>query len=195
MKTSYLYPYIAGLFDGEGHIGIQKTTMRVVITNADGDALKSIAARCGLGYVKRVKGARRGNRIPSWQWLCFDRQELFALLEGIAPFVVIKARQMKYALDAMRCIRSCSMRDPISRDRVRWCGEMIKSFNARKRHLPLPPLSGPCASTSAGRKTKRRLPFPPSSGPRLIKPAGWMKKRRRPLPPSSGPDFDLWSLL
>lgn len=130
---THVYAYIAGLFDGEGHIGIQDLQMRFVVTNADSAALKSIAAESGKGYVKLVMGRKRGNRGPSWQWLCFKRSELFPLIEEISPHVRIKSQQIHYALAAIQCMRANPILSFEKKQFLRECGRRISALNSRKR--------------------------------------------------------------
>jgi hypothetical protein len=132
-----IYIYIAGLFDGEGYIGIQKTQMRIVITSANKIALQKLAADCGKGYVGLSKGKRRGNRGPSWQWKCIKRGQLFPLIEGIAPYVRIKKPQIEIALRVIQALKKDSVKNPIVRDFVIQSGKQIALLNSRKRQKKL----------------------------------------------------------
>lgn len=111
--------WLAGLIDGEGCIGIWRErragnrsgyryTATVQIANTNRLLLDTIARVIpGKIYLKdaRVKFGQK----PLYQFFC-DRRTLRALLERIAPFLVIKKRQAEIAMQFRRVIEEAPMR-------------------------------------------------------------------------------------
>jgi len=73
-----LFAYLAGIIDGEGYLGLTNRgkQMRLVVTSTDERLPRYLAERTGKGYVKLSKRKHDGRRVPSWQWLCFKREEV-----------------------------------------------------------------------------------------------------------------------
>ncbi len=100
----------AGLFDGEGCIGMYKSrdakrgqrwqysiSLRVGMTHRD--TLARMAAVFGAGTV-RTYGLRPG-RQRSWMWFCGARKEVTRILQMIQPHLDVKAHEAKVALEYM----------------------------------------------------------------------------------------------
>lgn len=86
--------YIAGLFDGEGHIHIEKNgTLEVGITNKNIDILQKIVATFG-GYLHRKK-----NKYGYYGIVRFKNGSAINFLKTIYPYVQIRKEQVKYAIE------------------------------------------------------------------------------------------------
>lgn len=97
----------AGLFDGEGCIGMYRTnanagsrwryvvTLRTVMTHRD--TLARMCAQFGAGTL-RTYGIRKGRK-RCWVWFCSARREVRRILQAIHPHLDVKAHEANIALD------------------------------------------------------------------------------------------------
>jgi len=90
MESELSDVYVAGLFDGEGYIGIKnfkgKTHLRyrLAIANQHKGVLELIKKRFGGNIYKK------DNKIECWQWEINNKQEAINFLEKIIPHLIIK---------------------------------------------------------------------------------------------------------
>jgi hypothetical protein len=90
--------YIAGLFDGEGHVCIENTDkhVRMGIANTHLPVLEAVSRRFGGKIYTRKCRSDRHHPVHHWEVYKCDEQRAF--LEAIRPFVVIKADAVGYGL-------------------------------------------------------------------------------------------------
>jgi hypothetical protein len=100
--------YIAGFFDGEGSVTIQKQKYKsrnrnglqlflyIKISNIDKDILEKIRAFFGTGYVCS-NGRPKKNQRKSWQWQASATNALL-VLKKLRPFMILKTRQVDLAI-------------------------------------------------------------------------------------------------
>lgn len=97
--------YAAGLFDGEGYVGIQNTNndrtgtrhrRRVTIVMCDPEPLEFLQERYG-GRVYRRSTDSRGGRV-TFGWHMTAREDIDAFLQDILPFSICKREQIEEAL-------------------------------------------------------------------------------------------------
>ncbi len=99
--------YLAGVIDGEGCIGINKTTnksvrhkhpyyqVRLRIAMTTEEPIKSIESWCG-GIVSLTK--RKGNSKPIFEWLLLNDKAV-AMLQLIKPYLRVKRKQTEIAIN------------------------------------------------------------------------------------------------
>lgn len=102
--------YVAGLFDGEGCVVVDKSTrgnghstgyiLRVQITNTDYAILEKVKARWAGGITTQDRGVNK----PVHVWQATSKQAV-AFLETIRPFVHIKSLQVHRAIEFQACLR------------------------------------------------------------------------------------------
>lgn len=93
--------YIAGLFDGEGYVGVvqhstykRTYTLRVSVTNTRPECLQPLLARFN-GSILRMKGGWNGRHCYSWQ---ANGPAAMEFLKAVAPHVIIKKQEIDIAL-------------------------------------------------------------------------------------------------
>jgi len=90
--------YVAGLFDGEGYMGIKnfkgKTYLRyrLAIANQHKGVLELIKNRFGGNIYKK------DNKIECWQWEINNKQEAINFLEKIIPHLIVKKEKSEEGL-------------------------------------------------------------------------------------------------
>lgn len=101
--------YVAGFFDGEGHIGItiagknKQCTLRLTFVNTNREVLEMIRLAYG-GNIHSTSTSNswtpsyRPDWKPSWQ-LKLSFSEIKRLVVDIQPYVIVKAAQIKLALE------------------------------------------------------------------------------------------------
>ena len=101
-KRSQLQAYFAGIFDGEGHIGIRETKSQggysswvavATIAMNDPQAVMLMARE----YPEALVYQKTTNDKPTWQVL-FSQHNAYRFLLEILPFLLIKHSQAKVAL-------------------------------------------------------------------------------------------------
>jgi hypothetical protein len=98
--------YLAGLFDGEGSINLaasrgrwQSWNLAVRITNSNLPVLSAISEQWGGTIVQLLPGRDRAiNAKKPCYVLWFDQTEARRVLEDIQGYVIIKERQVRFAL-------------------------------------------------------------------------------------------------
>ena len=99
--------YIAGLFDGEGSVGIVKMNkkdminpyyqLRITIYNSNNKTLEKINRLIGFGSVKKIK-KRDGQNQQPFSYSCYSNNAVKFLM-GIHNFLFIKKEQSKLGID------------------------------------------------------------------------------------------------
>lgn len=94
-KRTQLYAYLAGILDGEGHMGIEATNGtwngRVVLQMDDPQAILLLAREFpdhNLQYANRAAGK------PYYR-VSYNHYKALPLLDALIPFLVVKQRQAK----------------------------------------------------------------------------------------------------
>lgn len=111
MKTDWAY--LAGFFDGEGCISVQKSksyrnplnpakyyTVRLSTANTNKDVIDYLEKLWGqkLRVYTRKMSDPRGNRRPCYHLECDKKDAVITFLKGIYPYSIIKKRQIELAL-------------------------------------------------------------------------------------------------
>ena len=103
--------YLAGLFDGEGSLGIRAHNKpgnkagadrrtphyRLVATIANRDIAVLLWVQQRIGGTVYPKSCRKPTWAIAYEWGCSNREQLAAFLVAIHPFVQIKRRQVEIA--------------------------------------------------------------------------------------------------
>ena len=93
--------YIAGLFDGEGYVGVASWhnggsyLLRCTIANMDLNVLQKIEKQ--FGGKLRIMGFPKGNRRVCFK-ITWNSKECREFLEKIYPYLIIKKSQVRLAL-------------------------------------------------------------------------------------------------
>lgn len=111
------WPYVAGLMDSEGCIGIYATKRKtkggkdnfnyslfIVISNQDKGIMKWLVANFGGSYrsFKNTRGFSKNHPSYIFSWKIFGRTNQEAFLLGILPFLTVKREQARIALEFLR---------------------------------------------------------------------------------------------
>lgn len=94
--------WCAGLFDGEGSIGIynQRSKSRYYLAlrlaMTDERAVRRFRELIGLGTLEWQ--AARGHRLQSWSWFSSRRSDVAAILGTLLPHLVVKEKEVRLAL-------------------------------------------------------------------------------------------------
>jgi len=87
--------YVAGLFDGEGCIHVQKNCqMKVYLTQKDPEILYLLKKQ----YGGRVYTKQDGNENYTAQWQLCPKKDMESFLKAIQPHSIIKRSQIELAL-------------------------------------------------------------------------------------------------
>ncbi len=89
--------YLAGLFDGEGCVGLYKERqgkcdVMVTITNTDAAIMQWLVNKTGIGTVCSKAKPRPGWN-QGWIWQIRNRIDAKIFLDAIRPYLLIKADQ------------------------------------------------------------------------------------------------------
>lgn len=97
--------YLAGLFDGEGHIGYYKNTtgygnfnLMVTITNTDHRVMKWLKDKLTIG---KISPKQKTHNKPAWTWQIRNSHDAFEFLQIILPYLVIKKDQADLLLSLL----------------------------------------------------------------------------------------------
>lgn len=103
-KRSQLQAYFAGIFDGEGHVGIRRVVdtkgyvsyvCQVVLQMNDPQAVMLLWREYPDAYL-RITPARNGSKAA--YYLQFSQHKAYTFLKELLPFLLIKHEQVKVAL-------------------------------------------------------------------------------------------------
>lgn len=137
--------YIAGLIDGEGYIGIKKTTTRrngrvnpqyqerIQIRMVDEPAIKFIADVFGTPYYKEPPNAVRGR--PLYCMSTTDRASV-RILTAVRPYLKVKARVTDVVFQ-LRALRNNPHKIAVPRQiKSRWGYEItVKRWQYSPQHI------------------------------------------------------------
>ena len=137
--------YIAGLFDGEGHVGIGRMqrpsslppcyTLNVAISNTHLPVLEELQGSFG-GKIWTSKGKRFGKK-PVYV-LRFRKSEADKLLRLILPYLRIKKVSAEYAIQFLEMPKHKGWYDPVpiaELDQREMLKMAIKNESAREFHI------------------------------------------------------------
>jgi hypothetical protein len=105
--------WLAGIIDGEGHIGIHQKVTRgksrdwygytpvVVVAMHSQSVCDCALAISGVGKVKLLSPAGKRYRFDHWHWRCRSADAV-SVLQSVRPFLVEKAEQADLVLEAAR---------------------------------------------------------------------------------------------
>ena len=106
------WPYVAGIFDGEGSISIHKPTdptasykCQIVIYNTSIELMKWLLGNFGGTFYSRENnpsGWTKTYSRPIHRWQISGRKNKENFLLGILPYLVIKKEQTKIGLEFLR---------------------------------------------------------------------------------------------
>ena len=107
-----LWPYLAGLIDGEGSFVIQKTEVEKIASSSRSKTAKYLAYFCigmvdrePLDLIQKTIGAgkvyeeRVPNRRSIWRIRFAGRLKLMPFMEKLLPYLIVKKRQAEVVLD------------------------------------------------------------------------------------------------
>ena len=122
--------YLAGLFDGEGCIGLfwPRTSdlpyLQVSITQKNKALLEPLPLEWG-GSIYNIKSA--------WQWRIGDSKVITKFLEALYPYTTLRAREMEIALSLCKLSRSgWELTDEDKLVRYRLADKLVEAANERK---------------------------------------------------------------
>lgn len=115
--------YIAGFFDGEGCVatsvgrnGVGK--IQVILTSTDEHILKLVKSKYGGGIYKKIKYKEHHSDAFSWQ-----SSKCRSFLEDIFPFLILKRKQVRLALEFLDTIDNSTgprrLSEPIKNKRIK----------------------------------------------------------------------------
>ncbi len=101
MTDSEQIAYIAGFFDGEGHIGLNANgtwpALRIGANQVVKAPLALIHARYGGYLVHRDRVKYNPNAQPIWEW-SIRAQRAQAVLRELIPYLIVKRERAEHAL-------------------------------------------------------------------------------------------------
>lgn len=90
--------YVAGFLDGEGYIGINKTTLQVKVTQCRKEVLDQLKDTFGGSISPHAWNMLRGpNNRMAWEWSCTN-QKACELLEACLPFLIVKKKEAEFGV-------------------------------------------------------------------------------------------------
>ena len=136
--------YLGGIIDGEGYIGICKTTetsylLRVVVTTTSRELVDWIQTTTGLGKIKERDLSSR-NRQNIFEWKVFGRQA-GTLLKAVVPYLLVKKAQ---AIIGLRYQNNAALSGPEKVEFAKQCASSLRLLNLRegwKQNVASPPAS------------------------------------------------------
>lgn len=130
-RSDLRFAACAGLFDGEGCIGMYPVkngyvvTLRVSMTRIE--TLERMNALFGAGTLKKY-GPRPG-RMPYWVWFCGAKSDVTRILKQLKPHLDLKAHEASLALDFLES-------DNLTPAQQRRIYDAMARGKVRKRKLP-----------------------------------------------------------
>jgi hypothetical protein len=124
--------YLAGIIDGEGYIGLPKSSgkaylLRVVVTSGCAELVNWILTTTGLGKIKSYDLSHR-RRQTSYQWRVFGA-EAGVLLKAVVPYLIVKKGQ---AIFALRYQENTALCGDVRLAFAKQCSESIKFLNSKQ---------------------------------------------------------------
>lgn len=108
--------YTAGIFDGEGWIGIgQGSSIDIRIVSTNKELIELLGSLWGgqLYQRKKVK-----NRLTAYDFVLRDREGVIKFIESIYPYLICKKSQVNETIKKHREIKSSNKRD--NRSTTNW---------------------------------------------------------------------------
>lgn len=108
-----LLPYLAGFFDGEGHVGVYLTAhkhylLTITVTNTNKEALELFKGRFdGVFWVRKATASWR----TTWGWKVQARKAEVAL-RAMQPWIIVKREEVDVALEFADVCMGWSRRGP-----------------------------------------------------------------------------------
>jgi hypothetical protein len=124
--------YLAGIIDGEGYIGLCKSSgksfaLRLVVTSGCEELVNWIQAATGIGKVVQQDLEHR-RRQTSYQWRVFG-SEAGLVLKLVRSHLIVKKAQ---AAIALRFQENTALSGDARRDFSKKCSESIKLLNSQQ---------------------------------------------------------------
>lgn len=98
---SRMWAYLAGLFDGEGHLGFSFSskmsaypTPIMSIGNTNKEVIEWVKTNFGGGVLMRP----RPSRSTMWEWCLWRRDGMGEIIRGMLPYLIIKKRHAELML-------------------------------------------------------------------------------------------------
>ncbi len=82
--------WVAGLFEGEGWIGVRGGRPTLQVVSTDEDVITRLAEWTGVGH---VTGPHKGTVKPTWHWKVTKRDDAGQLLERLIPLLCKRRAQ------------------------------------------------------------------------------------------------------
>lgn len=90
--------YVAGFLDGEGYIGINRTTLQVKITQCRKEVLEQLKETFGGSISNHAWNMTRGpNNRMAWEWSCTN-QKAHDLLVACLPYLIVKKKEAEFGV-------------------------------------------------------------------------------------------------
>lgn len=101
------WAYIAGFFDGEGTIYLEKKKRlwRLSICQSQEQVLKDIKAKAKFGNIhsrKKWKDNNHFGKKEMWIWYVNDQRQIVEIIEYILPHSIVKKEKLKEALEFLK---------------------------------------------------------------------------------------------
>lgn len=103
--------YVAGFLDGEGYIGINKTTLQVKTTQCRKEVLEQLRDEFGGSISDHAWNMTRGpNNRMAWEWSVAN-QKACNLLEQCLPYLIVKRKEAEFAISFWKAEDRLAKRD------------------------------------------------------------------------------------
>ena len=105
------WAYLAGILDGEGSIDLYKNRRRnkpdveVCVWNTSRELMDWLEANF-QGYVRKRTPASVKGKLPMYGWRVRRRQKVEQILQGVAPYLIIKKENAKKVLAHLPSMKS-----------------------------------------------------------------------------------------
>jgi len=144
--------YIAGFFDGEGHISIPKykhrgyvnyrMTLRVGITNCYKPVLEELKKQYGGSLIEKSWQKKKG-QIPCYEWNCSSNlAKLF--LQDVISCLVVKKEQAELAIEFQNLMRKQGQTFKTEKERTasyeekNWYYKKLAELKLRTKNISQP---------------------------------------------------------
>jgi len=86
--------YLAGIIDGEGHIGVHEagTTVAIQVTNTSKELMDWLLSKLGGNVAPREK---LGGHKQLWVWSVYDKKHMRFFVDEVAPYSLLKKEHLK----------------------------------------------------------------------------------------------------
>lgn len=128
------YAYVAGFFDGEGCISINRNNLQTTLSNTDFEILVKLKNEFGGNIYKEKK---KENYKQKWIWQISDRSTLKYFLNRIYKYTTVKRQQIEYGLKFLELSTKSTPKGGLSEDELK----IRKFFNDKLKELKYTKLS------------------------------------------------------